>query len=98
MFPGGKGIRRSQSNKGDFIHQFIIGFSSKPPYDMCQSGFDTTNGEFGYANNKYNGFALIHATPERLTISMKGVEYDGPTVVKDLYEVVIENKNTGMFI
>jgi hypothetical protein len=68
MFPGGKGIRKSESKKGEYLHHFISGAGSYSLYDMCQSAFDTTGGEFKYANNKHNGFALVYATPEKMTI------------------------------
>ena len=35
----------------------------------------TTEAEFLYAENRYNGFALVTVTPESFTVDFKGVRY-----------------------
>ena len=71
--------RKVEAFKGDLIHQFTIGASGKHSYDLCQSQYEKSQGDFKYAENNILGFALVTVTPEEFNIKYKGVVNYNPT-------------------
>lgn len=67
--------RKAEFFKGEKFHQFTIGASGRPHYDLCQSGLDDTKGEFSFADSKHHGFALVTVTPQEFNVKIKGFEY-----------------------
>lgn len=56
-----------------------IGSSGKHTYDLCKSQYAKTQGNFKYAENFINGFALVHITTEEFNVKYKGVVNYNPT-------------------
>mmetsp|Transcript_42673 Transcript_42673/g.65459 ORF Transcript_42673/g.65459 Transcript_42673/m.65459 type:complete len:251 (+) Transcript_42673:397-1149(+) len=62
-------------NQGDALHQMTIGASGQFTYNLCDSHMQSTAGHFKYIQNKRNGFAIVHATSEKFTVEIKGIDY-----------------------
>ena len=80
-FPKGgpeKKSRKVEVKQGEFINQFTIGASGKHTYDLCKHHYDKTEGEFKYAENFMNGFALVTVTTEEFNVKYKGVVNHNP--------------------
>lgn len=79
FFPNGDTSRKVVFNQGDDVHQFTIGASGRDTYKMCQSRLDNTAGSFDYAQNMYNGFALVKVTDKEFTVTIKAVRITAGT-------------------
>ena len=85
-------------NKGSVIHQFTQGSGGKHLDDVCHNNIKDSTGNFLYAQSKYNGFSLVHVTPEEFNVKNKGVyqpEAGGDVQVFDIFEVSISRNADG---
>jgi len=62
------------AKQGDKIHQFTLGYSGRHPYDLCVSNLRSSQGNFHWAQNKYQSFGLVTVTPEEFKVQYKGVD------------------------
>ena len=77
-------------DKGSVIHQFTQGSSGKHLDDVCNSNIKGSTGNFLYASSKFNGFSLVHVTPQEFNIKNKAVVKIGDELeVFDTFEVSI---------
>ena len=74
--------------KGEHYHQFTSGAAGRFPADpICYDHY--SQGKFFYSENKYPGFALVHATPEFFKVTYKGSDENGKAIT--IFEVNITN-------
>jgi hypothetical protein len=71
-----------------------LGYSGRHPYDLCVSNLKSSQGNFHWAQNKYQSFGLVTVTPEEFKVQYKGVDLNenrlnGRIKIKDLFEVVL---------
>mmetsp|Transcript_1906 Transcript_1906/g.2691 ORF Transcript_1906/g.2691 Transcript_1906/m.2691 type:complete len:172 (-) Transcript_1906:21-536(-) len=85
------GDRYMKFNKGDAIHQFTTATTGFDLYSICLGR--PSMGRWGYAANKYHGFAQLHVDVDIATIVFKGVD-EITKEVKVLYTVDIVNNKT----
>mmetsp|Transcript_11171 Transcript_11171/g.18773 ORF Transcript_11171/g.18773 Transcript_11171/m.18773 type:complete len:385 (-) Transcript_11171:28-1182(-) len=71
--------RSVKTRQGERLNQFTTGASGKENYQLCSSQMEKTQGVFQYAENKYNGFALVYVTHEKFQFTFKGVVNENPS-------------------
>ena len=92
-FPEGgpeKKDRKVEASKGDNIHLFTLGASGRETSKLCQSKYDTSQGNYKYAENSMNGFAFITVTPEEFNIQYKGIQNKNPVPEPFFKKFVLE--------
>lgn len=77
------------------MHQFTMGYSGRHPYDLCVSNLKSSQGNFHWAQNRYQSFGLVTVTPEEFKVQYKGVDLNGSPIdgkiqIKDMYEVTLK--------
>ena len=90
-------VTRSVYKKGEILHQMTIGAGGKDFDEICTNSQTEANVKF--AENIYYGFALVHATPEKLSIEIRGVPKEaGDNTSIVLYTLEIIRQPTTAFV